>query len=545
MSPAPDYPPTLSNLLERGLEKFGEREIVVLDERRETYGSLERSSSLLARGLLAAGVGKGSRVGILFPNGPDWVRAFFAVARIGAIAVPLNTFCKARELAWILKHADIDTLLLCDRLRTNDYLERLEQAVPGLAQQHGQPLLLPGAPHLRRIFVWGDRNRPWMRSSGDLEALAAASPGIDAAFLREVERTVTPSDPLVIVYTSGSTADPKAVLHAHAALVRHAYQMAQARELVPDDRIWTPMPLFWMGGVCFGLLAAMHSGACTVFEEEFEAGRTLALLERERTTLSLGWPHYVKALQEHPDFTQRDLSSMRRGQTRDALRPEARPRDPELYPNTLGMTETCGPHTWEDMSVELPEELRGSFGIPLEGIDHKIVDPKTGVTLPPGEYGEICVRGFSLMLGLYKQEREDVFDRDGFYHTGDSGYFQHGRLFFKGRLGEMIKTGGANVAPREIEVVLAEQPEILEGYVVGLPDAARGETVAVAVVLLPGHELTAESLTARLKIQLSAFKLPRHIRFLAEGSLPRTGSGKVDKPRLKTLLLQELEKAVG
>lgn len=543
MSTVLDYAPTISNLLARGLEEFGDREILVLEERRETYRSLERASSLLARGLLAVGVGKGSRVGILFPNGPDWVTAFFAVARIGAIAVPLNTFCKARELLWILKHADVDTLLSCDRFRTNDYLERLEQAIPGLTEHAGGPLLLPAAPHLRRILVWGDCDRGWARTASEVEALAGASRSIDTAFLREVEQTITPSDRLVIVYTSGSTADPKAVVHTHGALVRHAFQMAKARDLVPEDRIWTPMPLFWIGGLCFGLLGAMHCGACTLFEEHFEPGRTLEMLERERATLSLGWPHYVKTLREHADFARRDLSSMRRGQTRDSLRPEAEPRDPELYPNTLGMTETCGPHTWEDMSVELPEELRGSFGIPFEGIEHKIVDPETGASLPPGEPGEICVRGYSLMLGMYKQEREDVCDVDGFYHTGDGGYFKHGRLFFRGRLGEMIKTGGANVAPREIELVLAEFPEILEAHVVGLPDPVRGQNVAAAVVLKPRQELSADALRSRLEGQLSAFKLPRHIGFFAEGSLPRTSSDKIDKPRLGTLLAQRFEKA--
>jgi acyl-CoA synthetase (AMP-forming)/AMP-acid ligase II len=491
----------------------------------------------VARGLLAAGVGKGSRVGILFPNGPDWAAAFLGAARIGAISVPLNTFYKPRELHWVLRHADIDTLLLCSRFLTNDYLERLEQTLPGLSEQRGAPLLLPAAPHLRRIFVWGDCDRAWARTAADLEMLARAEPGIDREFLREIEQTVTPSDPLVIVYTSGSTADPKAVLHSHAALVRHSHQMGQARGLRPDDRIWTPMPLFWMGGVSYGMLAAMHFGACTLFEESFDAGRTLELLERERATLSLGWPHYVKALQEHPDFPRRDLSAMRRGDARDALR--APPRDPERYANTLGMTETCGPHTGEDTNVELPEQARGSFGRPFEGFEHKIADPKTGATLPPGEPGEICVRGHALMLGLYKQEREEVFDRDGFYHTGDGGYFAQGRLYFTGRLGEMIKTGGANVAPRELELLLAEFPEVIEAYVVGLPDPARGESVAAAILLRPGQQLSSAEVTARLKRQLSAFKLPRVIRFSTEQSLPRTGSGKIDKPRLRTLLAQE------
>jgi acyl-CoA synthetase (AMP-forming)/AMP-acid ligase II len=542
MSVFPDHPPTIPELLGRGLERFPDREILVLEDRRETFRSLERASSLVARGLLAAGVGKGSRVGILFPNGPDWAAAFFAAARIGAVSVPLNTYYKPRELLWVLRHADVDTLLLCSRFLGNDYLERLEQTLPALSDRRETKLLLADAPHLRRIFVWGECDRGWARTAKDLEQLARSS-GIDAAFLREIEQTVTPSDWLVIVYTSGSTADPKAVVHTHANLVRHSHQMGHARGLRPDDRIWTPMPLFWMGGVSYGLLAALQFGACTVFEESFDAGRTLALLERERVTLSIGWPHYIKALKEHPDFATRDLRSMRSGETRDALR--APPRDPARHPNTLGMTETCGPHSGEDMSIELPEPLWGSFGLPLEGFEHKIVDPKTGASLPPGEPGEIYVRGHSLMVGLYKQERAETFDPDGFYPTGDGGYIQHGRLFFTGRLGEMIKTGGANVSPRELENLLAEFPEVIEAYVVGVPDSARGETVAAALLLRPGQQLTAEEVTARLKPKLSAFKLPRLIRFYSEEALPRTGSGKIDKPRLRALLAQQVREPDG
>lgn len=533
---------TVPGLLRRCAERFAEREVLVLGKRRETYASLEHASSRLARGLLAAGVGKGSRVGILFPNGPDWVSAFFAVARIGAIAVPLNTFSKPRELLFALRHADLDTLLVCDRFLSNDYLERLEQAIPGLSDHTSQPLLLHAVPHLRRIFVWGAGERGWARAGGELEVLAERAPRLDAAFLREVEDAVGPADWLIIVYTSGSTADPKAVVHSHGALVRHADAMAQARGVVAEDRIWTPMPLFWMGGVCFGLMAAMQHGACTVFEESFDPATTLELLERERVSLSLGWPHYVKALQEHPDFRRRDLSSIRRGRTRDAFRPELQPSDPGLIPSTLGMTETCGPHTWEDPSIELPEPLRGSFGVPLAGVEHRIVDPQTGESLPPGVPGEICVRGFSLMQGLYKQEREQVFDRDGFYHTGDGGYFEHGRLFFTGRLGEMIKTGGANVAPREIEGLLAEFPEILEAHVVGLPDPVRGQSVAAAIVLRAGQTLDAAEVMERLRKQLSAFKLPRAICMLAPGSLPRTSTDKIDKPRLARVLSEQLER---
>jgi len=191
------------------------------------------------------------------------------------------------------------------------------------------------------------------------------------------------------------------------------------------------------------------------------------------------------------------------------------------------------------MDVDLPERLRGSFGHSVPGLEHKIVDPETGAALPPGEFGEICVRGYSLMLGLYKQEREDVFDRDGFYHTGDAGHFDaDGVLFFEARLGEMIKTAGANVTPREVEVVIETFPEVVSAFVVGLPDPGRGQNVAAAVVLKRGAALDADRARARLRDELSAYKIPREWLFAAKESLPFTDSGKIDKKRLVALFAE-------
>ena len=205
------------------------------------------------------------------------------------------------------------------------------------------------------------------------------------------------------------------------------------------------------------------------------------------------------------------------------------------------MTETCGPHTFERMDVELPEKLRGSFGRSVPGVQHKVVDPVTGQTLGPGEFGEICVRGYSVMQGLYKVEREEAFDADGYYHTGDAGFFDaEGHLFFKGRLGEMIKTGGANVAPREIELLLATMPEVLAAHAVGLPHKERGENVALAVVLREGAKLDSAALHARLKEELSAYKLPRHYFFVSSGEIPMTDSGKLDRRRLRDALAKLL-----
>jgi acyl-CoA synthetase (AMP-forming)/AMP-acid ligase II len=541
----PDSECTVSGLIRSKAAADPERIFIVKGEVRLSYGEAERRSARIARGLLASGVGKGTRVGILLPNGPDWVLAWLAASRIGALVVPLNTFYQARELGFVLRHADVHSLLTAASFLNNDYLQRLERYAPELAAHGEGPLRMPSLPFLREVRIWdGDGGqRAWCSGgAAALEALADETPTIDDTLLREVEREVRPADPMVVIYSSGSTADPKGAVHTHGTVLRHAYNLNQLRDLVPEDRIYSPMPFFWVGGFTFTLVSAMHVGARLYCQDVFEPGQTLDLIERERITMVAGWPHFGKAMAEHPSFAGRDLSSIRAGNLYDLLPEEARPKDPELRSNSLGMTETCGPHTFGRMDGDLPEKLRGSFGRSVPGDHHKIVDPETGLTLGPGEFGEICVRGYSVMQGLYKVDREETFDPDGYYHTGDAGFFDaEGHLFFKGRLGEMIKTAGANVAPREIELVLSTFPELSAAYVVGLPHPDRGENVAVAVVLRDGTSLDRDTLHARLKDELSAYKLPRHYFFVTSGEIPMTDSGKLDRRKLREALARRAD----
>jgi acyl-CoA synthetase (AMP-forming)/AMP-acid ligase II len=549
-SSLPDSESTVAGLIRAKATRAPEHAFIVKDGVRLSFGEAERRSRTLARGLLASGVGKGTRVAILLPNGPDWVLAWLAAARIGALVVPLNTFYQARELGFVLRHADVHTLLTTARFLTNDYLERLEKFAPELAAHGPAPLHLRSLPFLREVRVWesgeGEAGaRPWTSGgAASLEALAASAPGVDDALLEAVESEVRPADPMIVIYSSGSTADPKGAVHTHGSVLRHAHNLNSFRDIVPSDRIYSPMPFFWVGGLVFMLVGIMDADACLYCQDVFEPGRTLDLIERERITQVAGWPHFGKAMADHPSFAARDLSSIRTGNLYDLLPASARPPDPELRSNSLGMTETCGPHTYGRMDTDLPEKLRGSFGQAVPGAMHKIADPETGRTLGPGEFGEICVRGHSVMQGLYKVERHDAFDADGYYHTGDAGFFDaEGHLFFKGRLGEMIKTGGANVAPREIELLLAAMPEILAGHVVGLPHPTRGETVAAAVVLREGAALDAATLLARLKDQLSAYKLPRHVVFVSAAEIPMTDSGKLDRRKLRDALAKRIDAA--
>jgi acyl-CoA synthetase (AMP-forming)/AMP-acid ligase II len=439
----------------------------------------------------------------------------------------------------------VDTLLTTPSLLSHDYQERLEQCAPSLVGQEpgaGGSLFCPELPYLRQVFVFGGAPRPWARASDDL----APTPEVDEAFLHEIEGCLSPADPLIVIYSSGSTADPKGAVHTHGTLIRQSFNLTSYRDPHPRGVVWTPMPFFWTGGILIGLCQSMHEGYLVLCQEAFEPGATLELLERERATSVMGWPQYTQAMRDHPDFHTRDLSSIESGSMLDLLPESERPKDPQLRSNSLGMTETCGPHTYGRMDVDLPEHLRGSFGKALDGVTHKVVDPETGARLPTGEHGEICVRGYSLMQGLYKCEREDVFDEEGFYHTGDGGHFDaEGHLFFKARLGEMIKTGGANVTPREVEIVMDGMDEVQMSFVVGVPHPVRGQNVAAAVVLNEGEKLTSDELRTRLREELSAYKVPRHLFFFDREELPFTDSGKMPKKILTAMLTERVEKDVG
>jgi len=537
--PFPDFTPTLPVMLRRQAALHGERELAVCEARRLGYAQAERESAELARGLLASGVGKGTRVGILFPNGPDWITAFFAATRIGAIAVPISTFYQPRELGWVLRHADVQILLCCERMRGHEMLARLERAAPDLSECKGEPLHVASLPHLRAVRVWGHATRDFAQDGP--RALAAAlrgAPAIDESFLEQVEACVAPADPAVVIYTSGSTAEPKGAVHTHGTLVRHAFNIGQYQDFVCGDRVYASMPFFWVGGLVATLFSCMNRGATLLCEEAFHPDGTLAFLSRERATVVGAWPAVIQALAQHPRLREYDFSSVRGGNLYEVQPPERRPADIELRTNSLGMTETCGPHTWGDMKVDLPESLRGMFGSAVPGVEHKVVDPKTGERLGPGEFGEICVRGYNVCQGLYKREREESFDADGYYHTGDGGFFDaEGHLFFKGRIGEMIKTAGANVAPREVEIALEAVPEIKLAAVVGVPDPVRGQIVVAAVVAEPGRAVDPDAVRVRLREEMSAYKVPRHLFVLSHDELPLTDTGKVHKSRLLELLL--------
>lgn len=504
---------TVAATLRHQAHSRGDHPLLVCDGDRIGYAEADRRSAELARGLMALGAGKGTHVGLLHPNGPDFVVGMLAAARIGAVVVPFSTFVTARELGEQLVDSDVEILLSVRSFRSHDYARRLSEVLPDVDVESGDRVFCPAVPLLRRVAFAH-------------EAVRALAGAVDPALLRAAEDAVYDCDPLAIVYTSGSTSAPKGVVHTQAALLGHQRNLNTIRGLTASDRLFCNSPFFWIGGFAFGLLATLVAGSTLVCSNAVDAGATLDLLEAEKPTMTNGFAAGIAHLADHPSYPERDLSSMRRGNLYPIMAPDARPADPELRHNMLGMTEAGSVVLIGEDESDQPETRRGSFGKPAPGFETKIADPDdSGV-------GELCIRGPYVMQGYYKRAREECFDADGWFHTGDLVRTDaDGFVYFVGRLTAMVKTAGANVSAAEVEQAITRVTGA-EAYVVGVPDAQRGELVA-AVVVQPDFDESA--VRERLKGELSSYKIPKRFVALPRTDLPMLSSGKVDMRRLRKL----------
>jgi acyl-CoA synthetase (AMP-forming)/AMP-acid ligase II len=534
--PFPTYSPTLPEALRDAVERHADREFIVCGDQRLTFRDVDRESARLAKGLLALGVGQGTSVGIVMPNAPEWILNFLAATRIGAVATPFSTLFQPAELGWVIPFADVNTLLVTRDYIGHDYVDRIERALPGLNEATDSKIFLKEAPYLRRIVVWGDCDRPWSLAGPNvLHEAADREPRIDDDLLRRVEDQVVPSDRLLMIYTSGSTAAPKGVVHSHGAVIRLTNVLCETFDFTPGDRLLPQMPFFWLGGLNYNFFPALYNGVTLVLPQSNDPGEVLDVLLKERCNHILGWPSQMQGLRLHPKFSQNDFSFMKPNKL--GLVHPAPTGSSEFTSGGLGMTETFGPHSRARRGVPAPKRA-GAMGLEIEWIERKIVGPQTGEEAEAGEFGELLVRGYSLMEGLYKKERSEVFTQDGFYPTGDRCAIEaDGYLYFDGRLGEMLKVRGANVAPIEVELALQAMPDVQEAAVLGVPDGSGGDTLVAVIVPAAGKSPTAENLRSALKVRVSSYKVPSTFVFREFSELPRTGSNKLHKVELKRRLL--------
>ena len=497
-----------------------------------SYAELDRRSARLARALLASGAGKGARIALLAPDGIFWVTAFLASLRIGALVTCCSTLCTPKELGHMLCNSDVQFLLGARRFLGHDYADKLAAVFPDIAGGQPGALRVEDAPFLRAVWLDDADGLGWAAAHDDLLARADEVP---PALLAAAEAQVAPSDDAIIVYTSGSTALPKAVIHSQWNAARHPPELAKLFLIQPEDRMLPMLPAFWLGGMAMAL-QVLSQGACLVYPASPDHAVLLETMAQLRVNRVNGWGDGLTRLRAMATTRGVDVDKIvGLGLFRDA---QGELISPQFQSGMLGMSETFAPHSAEPLNTRMPEDKPNCCGRPVNGYERRIVDPETGAEMPVGEVGELQLRGGALIIGMYKRRRMEVFTPDGFYPTGDLCRIDaDDYLYFIARRNDMIKTRAANVSRLEVEAALNALPEVATSVVTGLPDEEFGQIVAAAVVAAPGTAPSEAGLRAALRDELSSYKVPRRIVFLAdEDEIPRTATGKIKLHELGELI---------
>ncbi len=532
---------TLPRFLDDVAERHGPRTALRFEGRSISYAELRAEARRAARGLVARGVGKGTRVGVLFANRPEWLIATWAASLAGAVGVPINTFATPDELDYVLRHADVAWLLMQPRLLKHAFLDDLLARHPEIAAARPGAIRCAALPQLRGVVASGIESgrgavEPWsaLGNAGD----------VSDALLDAIAAEIHPADEALVIYTSGTTARPKGVVHRHRAPVIQGWRFAELMGFGPEDVVYTAYPFFWTAGIAMAIGATLAAGAALVIDETFEPGAALAAAARERATAIQAWPHQAKAMAEHPDAAKHDLSSVRKIEFTSPLAPLAGlEKDVWGIYSSYGMSETFTLAT--AVPAEAPAERRKeTHGPALPGTEVRIVDPHTGAVLAQGEKGEIAVKGLTLMSGYAKVEPELFLDPDGYFHTQDGGSIDaRGDLHWTGRLSNLIKTGGANVSPLEIEERAGRFAGVRSAHAVAVPHPTLGDAIVLCVVPTEGATPDVAGLEAHLREGLSAYKLPRATFVLRPDEVSYTGSQKVQVEPLRELALKKLGEA--
>jgi acyl-CoA synthetase (AMP-forming)/AMP-acid ligase II len=513
-------PDTIDALVRHHSAQTATKPMVIDSDSQLSYRELACTTANLAAGFIEAGVGKGTRVGLVMPNGVRWVQIAIALTRIGAVLVPLSTLLPARELIAQLRTSSTQFVISVEEFRGHRYLDDLAAAL-GLGDLSGT-LRCTELPALRQVWL--------------AEKVPTVAGG---AFVDAVTATVTPSDTMVIMFTSGSSGPHKGVMHSHGGALGAVRAGLASRCIEADTRLYLPMPFFWVGGFASGVLSALVAGATLITEEIPHPETTLRLLERERVTLFRGWPDQADALARHPHRARADLSALRPGSLEALLPPEQR-SEPGSRATLFGMTETFGPYCGHPADTDMPYSAWGSSGKPFLGMEVRITGPDSGQILPAGSIGTIEIRGPHVLRGICRRSREDLFTPDGFYSTGDLGRLDgDGFLFYHGRSDDMFKVSGATVYPTEVEQALRDIDGVESAYVTNLP-GAQGDQVGAAVVC-DTERITVERLRESARTLLSSFKIPTVWLLVDDDAIPRGTTGKPDIRRLRALLADAAE----
>ena len=529
---------TIGDLLDERAESSC-RDALVMPDVRLAYSQLSAASDRFAVGLLEFGIGRRDKVGILMPNSHVYVEALFAVAKLGAVAVPINARLKADELRYVIVHSDIDVLLVASDAAGTDMTAMLNTIFPDLRQSHPRALSLFGAPQLRNIINFShDAPGFVMRHEFD-----AASVATTADAVKVLQQRVRTRDIALLMYTSGTTSTPKGCLLTHEAVVRQASAVARSRLLLTaDDTMWNPLPMFHCGGIV-PMLGVVSVGATFCHTGHFEPATALKMIADERCTVL--YPAFETIWREvlnHPGFSEYDLSAVRLvlnvATPRVLAEFEARmpwARQISSYGSTEGATNLTVSHPDDPYDVRI-----NTVGKPVNGMEVKIVHPETGTESSDGEMGELCFRGYAQFEGYYKEDvlTAQSIDAQGWFHSGDRAMIDaNGNVVYAGRFKDMLKVGGENVAAVEVEDYLAQHPAVSVVQVVAAPDSRYIEVPAAFIQLIRGTRLSEHEVIEFCRGKLASYKVPRYVRFVDDW--PMSGT-KIKKTELRERIAEEI-----
>jgi len=532
---------TLGDLLLRAAEKWPDRSALVFPQERLSYGQLAERARHRARALQGIGVQPGDHVGILSPNLMEVVELLFAIALSGAVAVMINARYKTTELAYVIENADLKLLFTTNRIADYvNFVDLLYAALPGLnSADDPLHLKLPAAPLLRSVITM---EQPGHGGILSWREFLAHSGRTDEGQSWRRRSEVALSQPCIMMYTSGTTANPKGCRLSHEALVRNAREMSIRFEIDEHDRQFNPLPMFHMAAI-LPLISIVWAGAQFITDTHFDADSAIEAIGREKPTIWFtAFPTIMAAIVGHPEFDAGSMPQLRL--VNNVAPPSQLKKNMQLLPNAVhvsayGLTEAAGVSC--NGSAREDDETRAqTCGKPYSGVQLRVVDPETGVPVAAGERGEVTIRGFSLFEGYYKspEKTAEAIDADGWLHTGDIASLDpEGRVTYLGRIKDMLKVGGENVAAVEIESYLSTHPAVELVQVVGVPDAKLTEVAAAFIQLRAGASCTQQEIIDFCRDRIASFKIPRHVRFVKSWPMSAT---KIQKFKLREMLTQEL-----
>lgn len=538
---SPDDEFTIGRLLAARAADRPDARFAIFPDSQLTYGELDAAATDIAKGLKAIGVEKGTHVATLMPNCPEWLPAYFGILYAGGIVVALNARYKRHDLTYALEHSDARVLLTTDSIADFvDFTELLTSTLPGLADKtFPAPLSEPEAPKLGAIFMYGSKRHPAMGSFDDLIALGESIKDEAIAASRDA---VDREDVAVILYTSGTTANPKACALSNIGIKRSWYTFSETVNLEADECVWMPMPFFHTGGIG-PMTAIMSRGASFLTQPHFEPEQLVDLVKKHRVEhLYSGFPQFSLTVLQHPTYTRDNFSFVR--SMLNVGPPGMQHNIQSLLPegakllNLFGMTEGSGIITFTPWDSPI-EKRATTSGLPPAHTELRIIDPETGGACQPDEPGEIQFRGGGAFVFYYKDDKatHDTIVDGGWVRTGDRGRIDsEGWVYYLGRLKDMLKVGGENVAAAEIEFFLNQHADVKMVQVIGVPDDRLGEVPVAFIERAPSANVTAEELIGMCDGQLAKWKIPRQILFVEEWPMSST---KVQKFRLKELLPDE------